>query len=79
MTYRDDIDRTHAEQDDSDTSVDETLEGTFKGSEYPVKRIDEENDTPEFQDADGIAVSTYTAERREETTGIASFDPARQR
>ena len=41
VTYRDDVDRTHAEADDNDTAVDETLEGTFKGSEYPVKRIDE--------------------------------------
>ena len=75
VTYRDAIDRTHREQDDPDTGVDETLEGAFGGSEYYVKRIDEENDAPEFQDAQGIAVSTYTAERREDTTGIATFTP----
>ena len=34
VTYRDAIDRTHREQDDPDTGVDETLEGTFIGSEY---------------------------------------------
>ena len=33
-----------------------------------MKPIDEKNDAPEFQDADGIAVSSYTAERREDTT-----------
>ena len=72
MTYRDDVDRTHAEQDDTETAVDETLEATFKGSEFPVKPIDEENDAPVFTDngmADGNAESRYTAERMENTTG----------
>ena len=72
VTYRDAIDRTHAEQDDPDTAVDETLEGAFVGSEFPVKRIDEENDAPIFTEGGvdgGPAVSTYTAERREDTTG----------
>ena len=71
VTYRDAVDRTNAEQDDNETAVDETLEGTFMGSEYPVKPIDEKNDAPEFQNADGIAVSSYTAERREDTTHTA--------
>ena len=83
VTYRDAVDRTHAGQDDPDTGVDETLEGTFIGSEYPVKRIDEENDKPVFTeggiDTDGItaigpAVSTYTAERREDASGAVSTD-----
>ena len=73
VTYRDDVDRTHAEQDDTETAVDETLEATFKGSEFPVKPIDEENDAPVFTDngmADGNAESRYTAERMENTTGV---------
>ena len=72
VTYRDDIDRTHRGQDNPDTAVDETLEGTFIGSEYPVKRIDEENDAPVFTEGgtdSGAAVSTYTAERRENAAG----------
>ena len=72
VTYRDAVDRTHAEENDSDTAVDETLEGTFIGSEYPVKRIDEENDAPVFTEGGtdtGTAVSTYTAERREDAAG----------
>ena len=35
VTYRDAVDRTHAGQNDPDTGVDETLEGTFVVSEYP--------------------------------------------
>ena len=61
VTYRDDVDRTHSGADDRSTTVDETLEGTFIGSEYPVKPIDEENDKPEFQDVDGNAESVYRA------------------
>ena len=52
--------------------MDETLEGAFVVSEFPVKRIDEENDAPVFTEGGvdgGPAVSTYTAERREDTTG----------
>ena len=49
VTYRDAVDRTHAAPDDATTrDVDETLEGTFQGTQYPVKPIDEENDAPEF-------------------------------
>ena len=78
VTYRDAIDRTHREQDDPDTGVDETLEAAFSGSEFYVKRIDEENDAPVFTeggiDTDGTTpigppVSTYTAERREDAAG----------
>ena len=62
VTYRDDVDRTHAEPDDSTTlDVDETLEGAFEQTEYPVKPIDEENDAPEFLDPDDKAVSVYRA------------------
>ena len=77
MTYRDDVDRTHAEQDDTETAVDETLEGTFKGSEFPVKPIDEENDAPVFTDdgmATGNAQTRYTAERREDASDEADTD-----
>ena len=74
VTYRDAIDRTHAEQDDNDTAVDETLEGTFKGSEYPVKPIDEgKRCAGSSRTAGGIAVSSYTAERREDATGTPTF------
>ena len=52
--------------------MDETLEGTFKGSEYPVKPIDEENDAPVFNDAEGNPVSVYRAERREDTTATTT-------
>ena len=72
VTYRDAIDRTHAEQDDPDTAVDETLEGAFTGSEYPVKRIDEENDAPVFTEGGvdaGPPVSIYESERREDAAG----------
>ena len=72
VTYRDAIDRTHREQDDSDTGVDETLEGAFRVSEFYVKRIDEENDAPVFTEGGidgGNAVSRYTAERREDAAG----------
>ena len=59
VTYRDAVDRTHSMADVEGTDVDETLEGTFAGAEHPVKDIDEENDAPEFQDADGNPTSTY--------------------
>ena len=63
VTYRDTVDRTHAEPDDGATlEVDETLEGAFKQTEYPVKPIDEENDAPEFLDPDEKAVSVYRAD-----------------
>ena len=63
VTYRDAVDRTHAEPDDDATRhVDETLEGTFQQTEYPVKPIDEENDAPEFLDPDEKAVSVYRAD-----------------
>ena len=78
VTYRDAIDRTHTEQDNPDTAVDETLEGAFVGSEFPVKRIDEENDAPVFTEGGvdgGPAVSTYTAERREDTTATSTATP----
>ena len=67
--YEDGVDRTHAEQDDLDTTaVDETMEGAFKGSEFPVKRPDDRNDAPVFT-MDGMiggkVVSRYQAERKE--------------
>ena len=63
VTYRDAVDRTHAEPDDGATrGVDETLEGAFEQTEYPVKPIDEENDAPEFLDPDDKAVSVYRAD-----------------
>ena len=71
VTYRDDGDRTNPNPDDFDTDVDETLEGTYMGSEYPVKPIDEENNAPEFTsdgEYSGNAVGVYRAERREDTT-----------
>ena len=63
FTYRDDVDRTHTDADpDATDDVDQTLEGTFMGSEYPVKPIDEANDEPVFLDADGNPTSVYRAE-----------------
>ena len=63
MTYRDAVDRTHAEPDDGTTlDVDETLEGAFQQAQYPVKPIDEENDAPEFLDTAGDSVSVYRAD-----------------
>ena len=66
--YEDGVNRTHTEQDDLDTTVDETMEGAFKGSEFPVKRPDDRNDAPVFT-MDGMiggeVVSRYTAERKE--------------
>ena len=63
VTYRDAVDRTHAEPDDATTrDVDETLEGTFQGTQYPVKPIDEENDAPEFLDPAGDPISVYQAD-----------------
>ena len=74
VTYRDDVDRTNPDPDDLDTGVDETLEGTYMGSEYPVKRLDEKNKAPKFTSDGtytGIDASTYRAERREDTTHVA--------
>ena len=63
VTYRDAVDRTHTEPDDATTrDVDETLEGTFQGTEYTVKPIDEENDAPEFLNPDGDPISIYQAD-----------------
>ena len=76
--YDDGVDRTHAEPDDLDTAVDETMEGAYKGSEFPVKRPDDRNDAPvftidgEIDDTDGgKVVSRYTAERKE---NVEPFD-----
>ena len=78
VTYRDDVDRTNPNADNLDTDdVDETLEGTYMGSEYPVKRLDEENDAPKFTtngEYTGTDVSNYRAERREDTTHAAIAD-----
>ena len=71
VTYRDAVDRTHSMADVQGTDVDETLEGTFAGTEWPVKAIDEENDAPEFQDADGNATSTYRDEVAENGAATA--------
>ena len=65
VTYRDAVDRTHSEANVQGTDVDETLEGTFAGSERPVKAIDEKNDAPEFQDENGNSTSTYKDEVEE--------------
>ena len=62
MTYRDAVDRTHAEPNDNATDVDETLEGTFMGSEFPVKPLDEKNDAPVFLNPDDDPVSVYRAD-----------------
>ena len=63
VTYRDSVDRTHTEPDDAATlDVDETLEGTFQGTEYPVKPIDEENDAPEFLNPAGDPIGVYRAD-----------------
>ena len=62
VTYRDAVDRTHAEPNDNATDVDETLEGTFMGSEFPVKPLDEKNDAPVFLDPAGNPVSVYRAD-----------------
>ena len=74
VTYRDDVDPYYAKADDPDDAVDETLEGTYMGSEYPVKPIDEQNKAPKFTnngDYTGTDASTYRAERREDTTHAA--------
>ena len=63
VIYRDAVDRTHAAADpDATDDVDQTLEGTFMGSEYPVKAIDEENDAPEFLNAAGDPITVYRAD-----------------
>ena len=70
VTYRDAVDRTHAEPDDATTrDVDETLEGAFGAAQYPVKPIDEENDAPEFlDDPAGDPISVYQADDIEDIT-----------
>ena len=69
VTYRDGVDRTHAEIDDPATlGVDETLEGTFQQVQYPVKPLDEENDAPEFLDPDRDSISVYRADDIEDIT-----------
>ena len=79
MTYRDNVDRTHSAPDVNDTTVDETLEGTYAGTEWPVKRIDEKNKGPEFKDTNPTGF--YTAEIEENTSAspirvIAEVQPA---
>ena len=62
FTYRDAVDRTHTDADpDATDNVDQTLEATYAGSEYPVKPIDEGNDAPVFEDPDGNSTDTYRA------------------
>ena len=77
VTYRDAVDRTHAEPDDGATDVDETLEGAFKQTEYPVKPIDEENDAPEFLDTDGDSVSVYRVDDIEDIAENTTADANR--
>ena len=48
FTYRDDVDRTYSNANDTTTDVDETLEGTWAAPEQPVKAIDENNEAPVF-------------------------------
>ena len=78
VTYRDGVDRTHSDQDSNpNDAVDETLEATFKGSEFPVKRIDEQNNAPVFTDtgsSTGNVVSRYTALRGEDATHTSTPD-----
>ena len=85
VTYRDGADdRTHLQRDEPDTKIDETQEGTFRGSEYPVKPRDEENDSPVFthngqpENAEppnaGNSASIYRAEMPENATP-AGTDP----
>ena len=80
VTYRDAVDRTHAAPDDATTrDVDETLEGTFQGTQYPVKPIDEENDAPEFLDPAFDPISVYQADDIEdiaENTEASGTDAA---
>ena len=77
VTYRDggvrpdQVDRTHTAADVRETTVDETLEATFQGTEQPVKAIDERNKHPQFTDngaIGGAPESVYRAVRREDTT-----------
>ena len=71
FTYRDGIDRTHTEADPDPTDdVDQTLEGIFMGSEYPVKGQDWDNEAPVFLGADGEPTPTYR------TVDIAENTPA---
>ena len=68
VTYRDAVDPTHSAPDVNDTTVDETLEGTYAGTEWPVKRIDEKNKHPEFKDTKPTGF--YTAEIEENTSAL---------
>ena len=86
--YKDAVDRTNAKPDDNDTpAVDETLEGAYKGSEFPVKRPDDRNDAPVFTEDgmdDGEPVSLYmNIERKENVqpfvTGTNETDGATRR
>ena len=63
VTYRDAVDRTHAEIDDATTrDVDETLEGTFQGTQYPVKPIDEKTMHRSSWTLTATPSSTYQAD-----------------
>ena len=78
--YEDAVDPTNSQPDDLDTAaVDETLEGAYKGSEFPVKRPDDENDAPVFT-TDGtegaLVVSRYTATRMENAPVYTNDDTA---
>ena len=69
--YEDAVDPTNSQPDDLDTAaVDETLEGAYKGSEFPVKRPDDENDAPVFTQ------SSYTATRSENAPVYTDDDTA---
>ena len=77
VTYRDDVDPTNPDPDDPDTGVDETLEGTYMGSEYPVKPIDEENEAPKFTNNGDIPAPTRVPiGQREGRTRLAPPSPA---
>ena len=89
VTYRDgiNVDRTFADADPDPTDdFDPTFEGTYRGTEYPVKALDDDNDAPRFTDNGNAlppntddpgteVVSVYRAERRENATGEDLFEP----
>ena len=82
VTYDDGAkDNTYIGPDDTTTTkVDETLEGSFYGSEFPVKGDDLENDAPRFtvdgnRAADSVDATKYEATRREDRTGNGDFTP----
>ena len=82
VTYQDGAkDRTYRGNDNTDTIVNETVEGTFMGSEWSVKQIDEENDRPVFTDNgidegdaanSGNKVSVYRAEIPENAVAVGA-------